>query len=323
MPWILQRLGHGLLLLAGVSVLTFAFTEIAPGDYFDEMRLDPQISNETVEALRARYGLDEPLPVRYLHWLRSVLSGDLGFSFSYNTPVAPLVWVRARNTLLLTGLATLLAWLIAVPVGLWAASRPGRWTNAVVSGATSVLLAIPDLVLALGLLLLAVKSGLFPVGGMVSLDYESFDAWGKAKDLALHLALPVTALTLATLPALVRHVHASVSEVLHSRFLLAARGFGIPRRRLLWRYALPVAANPLISLLGFSIGSLLSASLLIEVILSWPGMGPFLLEAILARDVHIVIAAVLISTVLLILGNLVADLLLYAVDPRIRAEQER
>lgn len=320
MRWILKRLAHSLLLLFGVSLLTFGFTELAPGDYFDEMRLDPQISSETVEALRSRYGLDDPLPVRYLRWLGSVLRGDLGFSFAYNGPVAPLIWMRARNTLLLTSLATLLAWLIAVPVGLWAASRPGRWTRAIFGGTTSVMLAIPDLVLALAFLLLAVRTGFFPVGGMVSLDFDAFGFWGKAMDLLHHLVLPVTVMTLATLPVLLRHVHASVSEVLDSRFLLAARGFGIARRRLLLRYALPVAANPLISLFGFSVGSLLSASLLVEVILSWPGIGPLLLEAILARDVHIVIAAVLISTVLLILGNLMADGMLYAVDPRIRAE---
>ncbi len=317
MHWIFRRLGHGLLLLFGVSVLTFGFTEIAPGDYFDAMRLDPRISPESVDVLRSRFGLDRPLPVRYLRWLASTVQGDLGFSFAYNTPVAPLLWVRARNTLLLTGAATAFAWLLALPLGLWAASA-GRWSRALLDTGTSVLLAIPDLVLALLCLLLAVRTGWFPVGGMASLDFDSLDAWGKLGDLLFHFALPVLALTLATLPVLVRHVAASVSEVLHSRFLLAARGFGIPRRRLLLRYALPAAANPLISLLGFSVASLLSASLLIEVVLSWPGIGPLLLEAILARDVHVVIGAVMLSTVLLVLGNLVADMLLYAVDPRIR-----
>ncbi len=321
MRWIARRLVHGLLLLLGVSVLTFGFTEIAPGDYFDEMRLDPRISPETVDALRSRYGLDRPLPERYLRWLVSTVQGDFGHSFAYNTPVASLLWVRARNTLLLTGSATALAWLLAVPLGLWAAATTSRWARALFDTGTSVLLAIPDLLLGLLCLLLAVRTGFFPVGGMVSLDFADLDAWGKLKDLLSHFALPVLALTLATLPVLVRHVYASVSEVLHSRFLLAARGFGISRRRLLYRYALPVAANPLISLFGFSVASLLSASLLIEVILSWPGIGPLLLEAILARDVHVVIGAVMLSTVLLVFGNLLADLLLYAVDPRIRTEE--
>ena len=318
MRWIARRLVHGLLLLFGVSVLTFGFTEIAPGDYFDHMRLDPRISPETVEALRSRYGLDRPLPVRYWRWLGSAVRGELGHSFAYNTSVGSLLWPRARNTLLLTGLATLFAWLLAVPIGTWVAASKRRWIQAAFGGATSLLLAIPDLLLALLFLLLAARTGFFPVGGMVSVDYASLDFWGKLKDLVWHFTLPVLTLTLATLPVLVRHVHASLSEVLHSRFLLAARGFGIPRGRLLFRYALPVAANPLLSLLGFSIGSLLSGSLLIEVILSWPGVGPLLLESILARDVHVVVGAVLISTALLIVGNLVADLLLYAVDPRIR-----
>ncbi len=253
MRWLLRRLGHGLLLLFGVSLLTFGFTEIAPGDYFDEMRLDPRISEETVDALRSRFGLDRPLPERYLRWLGSTLRGDLGFSFAYGSPVGPLLWTRARNTLLLTSLATALAWLLAVPLGLWAAASRGRWIRALFGAGTSLLLAIPDLVLALLCLLLAVRSGLFPVGGMTSLDFESLGAWGKLQDLAFHFALPVLAMTLASLPVLARHVHAGVAEVLHSRFLLAARGFGIPRRRLLWRYALPVAANPLISLFGFSV----------------------------------------------------------------------
>ena len=321
MHWIARRLAHSLLLLFGVSVLTFGFTEVAPGDYFDGMRLDPRISSETVDALRSRYGLDQSLPTRYFRWLASTLQGDLGFSFAYNTPVASLLWARARNTLVLTGLATALAWLLAVPLGLWAASSTAKWTRWLFNTSTSVLLAIPDLVLGLLCLLLAVRTGWFPVGGMVSLDFESLDAWGKLKDLVSHFTLPVLALTLATLPVLVRHVHAAVSEVLGSRFLLAARGFGIPRWRLLYRYALPVAANPLISLFGFSVASLLSASLLIEVVLSWPGIGPLLLEAILARDVHVVIGAVMLSTVLLVFGNLLADLLLYAVDPRIRTER--
>ena len=320
MRWIARRLLHGLLLLFGVSLLTFGFTEIAPGDYFDEMRLDPRISTETVETLRSRYGLDRPLPERYLRWLGSVLRGELGHSFAYHTSVGSLLWTRARNTLLLTGLATALAWLIAVPVGAWVAASRRRWAKALFGGGTSLLLAIPDIILALLFLLLAVRTGWFPVGGMASLDYPSLGAWGKAKDLAHHLALPVTAMTLAILPVLLRHAYACMSEVLGSRSLLSARGFGIPPRRLLFRYALPVAANPLISLFGHSIGSLLGASLLIEVVLSWPGIGPLLLESILARDAHVVIGAVLMSTVLLVVGNSLADLLLYATDPRIRVE---
>jgi len=299
-------------------VLSFLFVALAPGSFLDEMRLSPQISPETVGALRAQYGLDRPLPVRYARWVRSVLRGELGFSFAYNTPAAPLLRVRARNTLVLTGSATLLAWATAIPIGVWAAARKGRVVDQLTTASATALLAVPDLLLALGLLLLAVRTGWFPTGGMVSLGFEALGFGAKVKDAARHLTLPVVTLVVGTLPVLVKHVRAALIEVLDSAFLRAARGHGIPRRRLLFRYALPAAANPLISLFGFSVGALLSTSLLVEVVMSWPGLGPLLLEAILARDLYLVIGAVMFSTVFLLAGNLLADVLLYANDPRIR-----
>src|SRR5437879_5432617 len=320
MRYLLRRLGHSLLLLAGVSVLTFLFTALAPGTYFDEMRMNPQIAPETIAALRAQYGLDKPLPLRYVSWLGSLLHGEMGFSFAYNSPVAPLLLVRARNTLLLTITSTLLAWAVALPLGIWSAERMGRLPDRLLSWGTAGLLVIPDLALALGLLVLAVRSGWFPTGGMASVDFETLSLFNKLRDLAVHMILPVTALVLSTLPLLVRHVRAAVADVLNAPFLLAALGHGIPKPTLLYRYALPAAANPLISLFGFSIGVLLSGSLLIEVVMSWPGLGPLLLEAVLARDLYVVVGGILGSTFFLVGGNLFADLLLYWADPRIRTE---
>lgn len=320
MRYLLRRSAHAVFLLIGVSLLAFAFTVLAPGNYFDDMRLNPQIAPETIAALRAQYGLNRPLPIRYAHWVSSIFRGNLGFSFAYNSPVAPLLLVRARNTLALTVTAMLLAWGIALPLGIWSAEHLGRLPDRVVSWGTAALLVIPDLALALGLLVIAVKSGRLPSGGMVSLNFEEFSFLGKLRDVFLHLALPVAALMLSVLPLLVRHVRAAMAEVLHAPFLLAAEGHGIPRRTLLYRYALPAAANPLISLFGFSIGTLLSGSLLIEVVMSWPGLGPFLLEAILARDIYVVIGGVLLSTLFLVGGNFIGDLLLYWADPRIRTE---
>ncbi len=320
MRYLLRRLSHALLLLAGVSVLTFLFTALAPGTYFDEMRMNPQIAPETIAALRAQYGLDKPLPLRYVSWLSSLLHGEMGFSFAYNSPVAPLLLVRARNTLLLTITSTLLAWMVALPLGIWSAERLGRLPDRLLSWGTAMLLVIPDLALALGLLVFAVRSGWFPTGGMASIDFEALSLFNKLRDLALHMILPVTALVLSTLALLVRHVRAAVADVLNAPFLLAALGHGIPKHTLLYRYALPAAANPLISLFGFSIGVLLSGSLLIEVVMSWPGLGPLLLEAILARDLYVVIGGILFSTFFLVGGNLLADLLLYWADPRIRTE---
>jgi peptide/nickel transport system permease protein len=318
---LVRRALHGLALLAAVSVLSFILVELAPGDFFAEMRLDPRISEETLRTLRARSGLDRSPPERYLLWLASLARGEFGYSFAYGTPVGPLLWPRARNTVLLTAIATATAWLLAIPLGVWWATGPSPPVRHALAGATALLLATPEVVLALSLLLLAVRTGWFPAGGMVSLGHDEMSWPERVKDVAVHLVLPVTALVLGILPVLVRHVRASVEDALHAPFVRAARAHGIPERRVLFRHALPVAANPLISLFGLSLAGLLSMSLLVEVLMSWPGLGPLLLDAILARDFHLVLGLVLASTSLLIVGNLLADAMLLAADPRIRAEE--
>jgi len=315
-----RRALHGLLLLLGVSLLSFVLLELAPGDYFSEMRLDPRISETTVRELRARYGLDRPLPERYARWLASVARGEMGYSFAYGQPVGRLLWPRARNTLLLTATSTALSWLLAVPLGAWWATRRRGAADAGLAVLTAALLALPDLLLALGLLLVAVRTGWLPAGGMVSLGHEEMGPAARVADVARHLVLPVAALVLGTAPMLVRYVRAAVADTLDAPFIRAARAHGIPERRLLIRHALPAAANPLISLFGLSLAGLLSTSLLVEVVVGWPGLGPLLLEAILARDYYLVLGPVVASTLLLAGGNLLADALLLAVDPRIRSD---
>lgn len=320
MKFVFRRIGHGVLLLVGVSLLCFLFSDLAPGTFYDEMRLNPQISPETVAALKANAALDRPLPVRYLHWLRSAVSGEFGYSFAYNEPVAPLLAVRIRNTLILTSLSTILVWLLALPLGMWAAAKPRGWLSRVTLLFSSFLHSIPELVLVLVLLALAVRSGALPVGGMISEGFSHMSFWGKVADFMRHLAIPLSVLTAGALPMVFRHIRSSFVDILDAPYLRAAVGHGIGPFRLLVRHALPVAANPLISLFGLSIGGLLSGSLLVEVATGWPGIGPLLLNATMDRDVYVVIGAVMTSTVLMILGNLAADFMLIAVDPRIRTD---
>jgi len=226
---------------------------------------------------------------------------------------ARLLW-GTRISLLLAPAASLITTLLAASIGGTAGYLGGRWEKLVLA-ATDLFLSLPWL-----FLLLAVRTGWFPTRGLVSVGADAFSPLRKLRDIASHLVLPVLVLALTTLPLLVRHVRAAVSEVLDAPFLRTARGHGIGRRRLLYRYALPAAANPLISLLGLSIGALLGGSLLVEVVMGWPGLGPLLVEAILSRDLYVVIGGVLLSTLLLVFGNFVADLLLYWADPRIRPE---
>ncbi len=314
--YLARRLFHALLILFGVSLLMFLLQQAAPGDFLSEMRLNPQISPETLNHLRAQYGMDQPLPVRYVRWLGSVAKGELGYSFAYDMPAAKLLLPRAWNTLLLTVPALLIAWLIAIPLGVLAAARRGGWVDRMFSGGTSLLLALPEVLVALLALMIALRTGLFPVGGMRSMGSPH----PSLADLAWHMVLPVSVLVLGALPSILRHVRAAVSETLSSSYLRAAEGHGLSRVTLLFRHALPAAANPLISLFGLSIALLLSVSLLVETMMSWPGIGPLLLEAVFSRDLFVVLGAVMLAALFPLAGNLIADVLLYVFDPRIRME---
>jgi len=320
--YLARRVIRAIFLLIGVSALCFLFTEMAPGSFFDEMRANPQISPETIAGLRAQYGLDQPLAVRYGRWVKSALRADLGYSIAYNTPVAPLLWSRAKNTLLLALTAMILTWIVSVPVGLWAASWRGGWLDRGITVLSSLLIAVPEIVIAIALLAAAVRWRLAPVGGMVSTSIESMSEWARLKDLAAHLELPVLILALCESAIIVRHVRASGLEVLNASYVRAARGLGITRVRLLFRHVLPAAANPAISLFGFSLGGLVSGSLLVEVICGWPGLGPLVLDATLSRDLYVVMGGIMFSALFMAGGNLVADILLMLCDPRIRTGGE-
>ncbi|MEO8370607.1 MAG: ABC transporter permease [Candidatus Solibacter sp.] len=318
MKYALRRLLHSLLLLAGISVCSFLFADLAPGDFFSEMRLQPGVTPVAVEALRAQYALDRPLPVRYANWLASMARGEFGYSLTYRGPVGPLLGERIPGTLVLTISATLLAWLLAVPLGIWNASQRGRWSDSITKAILSIFLSIPDILMVVILLVLALETGWLPVGGMHAIGFDLLPAGARLRDTLSHMVVPVAVLVLGMLPVLVRHVRAAVGDCAGSPFALAARAHGVGGRRLLFRHLLPAALNPLITLFGYSIGTLLSAGLLVEVLVGWPGLGPIFLEAIMARDFPLVLGVVMSSATLLVTGNLIADLLLYRADPRIR-----
>jgi peptide/nickel transport system permease protein len=305
--------------MLAVSAASFTLFQLAPGDFFTEMRLNPQISNDVVNQLRQKYGLDQPVFQRYRAWLCSLSHGDLGFSFAYGAPVRALLLARVPNTLLLTSIATAIAWGLAIPLGTVSAASPQSVLARVVSAGTVTLLVTPELLLALACLVIGVRTG----WSRLALTTSSYDAspWQGLRESSTRLLMPTLALVLGSLPALVRHVASAMHEALASPCIVAARAHGIARRRLLYRHALPVALNPLISLFGTSLGSLLSASLVVEVVMGWPGIGPLLLEAIMNRDIYVVIGVVMLSSCLVVCGAFAADVLLFAVDPRIRVER--
>ncbi len=316
-----RRLLASALLLLLISALSFLLAELAPGDFLAEMRFHPGVSAETLEHLRQLHGIDRPLSERYVGWLMAIGRGELGHSFAHNLPVVELLAPRARNTLILTITATCGLWLLALTLASAAARHPrgavDRWATA----GCALLLALPRPLLALAALLLAARVSWLPSSGMRSLPLVETGNWHPLLDGARHLLLPAATLILAGLPTLYRHLRGALSEAFGEPHVAAARGHGIGRRRLFWRYVLPSAAGRLTSLLGLSIGGLLSGSLVVEVVLGWPGLGPLMLDAVLARDIYLVVAGTLMSATLLIAGNLLADGLLLVIDPRLREHE--
>ncbi len=295
--YFLRRFMHVLVLFFAISVLSFALLEVAPGDFLGEAKLNPQMSSATLAALRAQYGLDQSIGQKYVSWVRSVARGDLGVSFAYNLPVSRILWPRVRKTLELTLSALAISWLVAFPLGVWSvASRLGI-VDRTIAACTSMLVAAPDLVLASVALLVAVRAGEFHPGSPV---------------------LPVIVLTLGALPILLRHIRAAFLDVANEPFARTAKANGISGFQLWLRFLLPAAANPLITLFGLSAAGLISSSLLIEVLLGWPGVGPLFVEAIQSRDFYVVIGSVMLSALFLAVGTFLADLLLFMVEPRIR-----
>jgi peptide/nickel transport system permease protein len=320
MSYVLRRAVHSFFLLAAVSLLSFAFASFAPGDFYSEMQMDPRVSAGTIARLRSQQGLDRPLPVRYADWAIRSLQGDFGYSLAYHAPVGSLIWPRAQATLLLAITATFAAWLFALPLGIWHAAVRGRASGEALKLTLSLLLSVPDLLLAVVLAALAAESGCLPTGGMASSASAGMNLADRLADTARHLVLPASVLALGMLPVLARHVRASMAEVMGAPFALNARALGIAPARILFRHLLPAALNPLLALFGLSLGTLLSASLLIEVVMGWPGLGPLFLDAIMARDFAIVLAVAMLSTIFVVFGNLASDLLLYRFDPRIRSK---
>lgn len=305
------RIAHSLVTLFAVSLLCFALLQAAPGDYFTTLSLEPGLSAHSLDSIREQADPHASLLRRYTSWCTTLLHGEMGHSLAYHMPVGALIAPRIVNTLLLSAAGLAGAWIF----GLFLAAFPGRMA-AVVHAFSALLWSIPDPVLAFLLLLAALR---FHAMAPLPLDATNpFSALAVVRGYAHAIALPALAMTLAYLPLVLRHAQSGFVSARLAPAVEAAEIHGLPRPTVWLRYILPEAANPLLSLLGLGIGSLLSASLFVEVLFGWPGLGPLLLNAILERDTNVVVAGVFSSAILLTVGNLVADLLLWLHDPRLR-----
>lgn len=286
------------------------------------MKLNPQISAEVIEAEKKRLGLDNPhWYIRYFKWLKSVVFHlDFGYSFSTNQPVLLVIKERLLNTFLLSASALLLAWLISLPLGILSAVYQYRWVDKLCSAIAFLGLSIPNVFFALLMIFFAKVTGWFPLGGMRSLNFEELGFLERVVDIAHHLVLPTIVLGTASLATYMRQMRGNLLDVLRADYITTARAKGLPEPVVIVKHATRNAINPLITLFGYSLSELLSGAFLVEVVFSYPGLGRTAIEALLTKDMYLVVAAVLMAAVMLIIGNLIADILLAVADPRIRLE---
>lgn len=315
--FIFKRILQTIPLLFIVSIISFFIIRLSPVDPLAELRLNPSISQETLQREKVRLGLDKPIIVQYGLWAKSFVKGDLGIT-SNGEKVSVKLAERIPNTLLLTTIVIFMTWLVGVPLGVLGAVFNKTKFDRLLTILSSVGMAIPSFFFAILLLIFAVKTGLFPIGGLTSYDYNELSFFGKFIDLSKHLILPVTVLFTISLAGLQRQMRANMLEVLESDYIKFARAKGLSEFKIIFKHALRNALNPMITLLGFEFAGLLSGAALTEYVFQYPGLGRLILEAVMKSDINLVMASLMIGSIMLVLGNLLADILLIITDPRVR-----
>ena len=314
--YILKRFLQAIPLLFLVSIISFFIIRLSPVDPLGELRLNPSISQETLKAEQQRLGLDKPKIVQYGLWLKSFLKGDLGVTVT-GEKVSVKLMERIPNTLLLTTVVILLTWLVGIPLGIYAALNWKKPIDRILTVVTSIGMAIPSFFFALLLLIFAVKTGWFPTGGMTSYNFSSLSPLHKVIDILHHLVLPVIVLFTISLSGLQRQMRGNLLDVLGSDYVKFARAKGLSENKVVYKHALRNAINPMVTLLGFEFASLLSGAALTEYVFQYPGLGRLILEAVMKSDINLVMASLMMGTIMLVAGNLIADILLKVVDPRV------
>lgn len=316
--FVIKRLIHLIPIVLGVSLLTFLLMSMTPGDFYTTLSQNPQISPEKLAELRAKMHLDKPWYIQYGYWLKNAAHGDFGYSIAYKIPATELIGTRLWNTFLLSFGATLLSWSIAVPLGIMAAVKKDSWADRACSLIAFVGLSVPDVLLALLALMFAAATGWFPVGGAQSPLHDLMSPREQLWDRFIHLVLPMAVLAASDLAGIMRQMRANLLDTLGAEFVTTARAKGLAEGLVIYKHALRNAINPLLTVFGYSLAGLLSGAFIVENIMAWPGLGRLTVEALFQKDYQLVVASVVMASVLLVVGNFIADLLLAWSDPRIR-----
>ncbi|KKB73356.1 ABC transporter permease [Bacillus sp. FSL M8-0052] len=311
--YIIRRTLMSIPILLGITILSFAIMKAAPGDPMALM-MDPTISAADREKFIEKYGLNEPEHIQYLKWLGNMVQGDFGTSIvRKGMPVTELILARLPNTLLLMLVSTILALLISIPFGVLSARRPYSKLDYGITFTSFIGLAVPNFWLGLILIMfLAVNLGWFPTGGVMTINSD-FSLWDRIH----HLILPAFVLATADMAGLTRYTRSSMLDVLRQDYMRTARAKGFKENRVVYKHGLRNGLLPVITIFGLMIPSFIGGAVVTEQIFSWPGLGKLFVDSAFQRDYPVIMAMTVISAVLVVIGNLIADILYAIVDPRI------
>jgi peptide/nickel transport system permease protein len=315
--FIVKRVINMIPLLVGITFISFFVMSMVPGDFLSNLKMNPSVSPQMIAQMEAQFGLNQPLLVRYGKWLWEVVHLNLGISLTYRVSVMSLIGSRALNTIILSAASMLFAWSIAIPIGIVVAVKQNSIWDRALSFLAFFGMSVPNFFLAFLVMYLALRTGLFPVGGTYSVFYPQLDFWGKVADRINHLILPVMVLGMAGMASLMRLMRSQILEIKNSDFVRTARAKGLSERAVIYKHVLRNALNPFVTMAGYGLADLLGGAALVEAVMNLQGLGLLLLNAVRSLDVYLVMGSVLMGSVLLLVGNLLADIALVAVDPRV------
>lgn len=328
--FIVRRLFQMIPTFIGATMLAFLISQLVPGDFLARKALEPNVRAETIERMRSQFGLDQPVHVQYVRWMSNLVQGNLGQSFVSNQPVMERIGAPMRNSMYLAICAIIMLWAVSIPLGVYSAVRQYSVGDQVVSVFAYFGLAIPNFFFAQVLILLLFlvrgftrenfdyNQMLLPVAGLTSSNVDTLSPFRQLLDMLWHLILPAFVVATSGMAGFTRVLRAQMIEYLGSDFIRTARAKGVGQRGVTYKHALRPAIIPFVAGIGGLLPNLVGGAGLVEVVMSYPGITPAFLSALNSQDIYIVLGLLVITTLLLMVGNLISDLLLAAVDPRIR-----
>jgi peptide/nickel transport system permease protein len=325
--YVLKRLAFMLVTIVAISVVSFAIIQLPPGDYLSAYVAQlsasgVQVDQETLIALRIRYGLDQPIYMQYLRWVTGFFRGDMGQSFVWNMPVTKLIATRLPLTIVVSIVALVFAYVLAIPIGIYSAIRQYSFGDYLFTALGFVGLATPNFLLALVLMFVSYSYFGLDVGGLFSEQYvEAAWSGGKVIDMIKHLPVPVLVVGMASTASIIRTMRACLLDELRKQYVITARAKGLAEHRLLFKYPVRIALNPIISSLGWILPGIVSGETITAIVLGLPTIGPLLFNALLSQDMYLAGGIVMLLSIFVIAGTFLSDILLAVLDPRIRLER--